>query len=353
MLCPQCKRNHKYADGMTCACGYRFALNPKQAPHISDMGFIKMRDRLSMNGEFYFTQNQLIAKLHRLLQKKRIGHWGCLGMLSGICTIIAVFVLMFLFPEMAVDISGDLLILILILFFIFFTILFWFLYKPEVPFDQANSLIERYTQHHRLNRLATGSRLNYMESKGMEGELLSHFPPERILIVQRDDLAEMLILNRFHFHHKTLVVSAQRYPKKIFDICQRLLMQSPDIPVMILHDLSRSGMRMESKLREEGSWNLANRDIRDLGLRMGDIEKLKKAVWFPGRSLPPAKRKIRKSKKAVAMYQSGYRVPADLAPPRFMMGMLGLSLTTGLAFLSPELMAHMQDDTGGSSGGFG
>ncbi len=353
MLCPQCKRNHKYADGMSCACGYRFALNPKQPPHISDMGFKRILDRLSMNGEFYFTKNELISQLYRILQKKRKSNWGYLGVVSGICTLLALFVLGKLFPTIITHISENMFVIIVGILFIFFAILFWLLYKPKIPFDQAKSLIEKYTQLHSLNRLATGSRLNALKSGQADGELLSHFPPERILIVQRDDLAEMLILNRFHFHHKTLVVSAGKYPGRIFDICQRLLLQSPDIPVMILHDLSHSGMRMESRLREDPAWNLANRDIRDLGLRMGDIEKLKNPLWFPGQRLPPAKKKIMKSKKAVAMYQSGYMVPADLAQPRLIMGMLGLALTTGLAFLSPELMAHMQDDTAGSSGGFG
>jgi len=64
--------NQKYKEGMVCkSCRYRFALNPKTTPYITDMAFKNAIDRVSGNGQYHFTYNQLFAQVYRI--KKRTG----------------------------------------------------------------------------------------------------------------------------------------------------------------------------------------------------------------------------------------------------------------------------------------
>ena len=45
------------------------------------------------------------------------------------------------------------------------------------------------------------------------------YAPERILVVERDDLVDMLIRNRFHLTAKAVVVSRTGYPERVFAAC--------------------------------------------------------------------------------------------------------------------------------------
>jgi hypothetical protein len=95
MKCPQCAFNQKYKSGMTCgACGYRFALDPKEPFGITDMAFKTALDRLSGAGQHHFTPDQLYSQIYRLLVKKKkpgLGALSCLGVIIvGIGSVLLV-----------------------------------------------------------------------------------------------------------------------------------------------------------------------------------------------------------------------------------------------------------------------
>jgi len=56
---------------MVCICGYRFALDPRQPPNISDIVLKNAVDKVSDNHNYYFTYNQLYAQVYRTLKKKK------------------------------------------------------------------------------------------------------------------------------------------------------------------------------------------------------------------------------------------------------------------------------------------
>ncbi len=87
MQCPKCGNFHKYKDGMTCSCRYRFVTDPK----VTGFGDKRMKnsiDRLS-DGDRYFTQEELYCKCYKPTTfSKRVFGW-----FAVIATIISVVII--------------------------------------------------------------------------------------------------------------------------------------------------------------------------------------------------------------------------------------------------------------------
>ena len=342
MKCPACGTNWKYKDGMTCRCGYRFSLNPKEPPFVSDATLHHLDTRLSEDGTMYFTYNQLYVQLYGLLRRKKHRERILFTVLLAAAALFAV-------GALAAITGGSVLPVMAALALI--AGIFWFARRPiQIPHDQIVRKLQTYTAAHPMKNLVDGTRFEAASPNGFEADLLQ-FAPERILIVDRNDVADMLLLNRFHFEQKTLVVSARKYPAHAFYACQQILLQHPDVPVMLMHDASREGYRMQRKLLDDPSWNLQNQHVQDLGLHPWDVDKVRRPVWIP----PDAgglSAKIGRSPggSAAENIQQGFFVPVDGAPPRALTGMMGLALVTGLALLSEDLAAHqLQNSIGGDS----
>lgn len=230
----------------------------------------------------------------------------------------------------------------------------WFQTR-SISYSKVAGIISKYRKVRSIDRLIDGRNLfEYnLNSKELGDEILQ-YAPERILIVERNDIANMLILNRFHIEQKTLVVSDQKYPERAFTACQRFLLQHSDIPVVLMHDASEEGLHMKDRLLTDKAWNLEGKNIQDLGLFPKDTDRLKHSMWLP--TMPKrGKEKILSNKKmSYKNIQKGYKMPLDIAPPRTVMGVTGLAMATGLALLSDELLAEQQSHSGiGAGRGFG
>lgn len=345
MKCPRCQANQKYSDGMTCnACGYRFALNPKQMYGMSDNAFRAVLIRLSGPNQHYFTYDQLYAAIYRLLRKKKLKErTGIIFVFSFLLIIISIVVA----ANLHLNLWGIFVSLLLVI--IAFTV--WLRKRPvNIPSAIAHERIQTYSSVHPVDRLVDGRQLLHMKAKDFDPELLA-YAPERILIVQHNDMADMLILNRFHFDNKALVVSAEKYPEAAFTACQRFLMQHPDIPVLLIHDCSKDGIRMQGRLVKDRSWNLEGKRINNLGLHPGDVERLRTPMWVPPH---PEEAFVRNRGPAEEYLRDGFRMPLDTAPPQSLMGSLGLAMVLGLPLLSEQLLAEQADSAGnGIGGGFG
>jgi len=72
MKCPECMNNQRYKEGMVCkSCRYRFAFDPYDCTGITDMAFKNAIDRVSGNGQYYFTYNQIFVQVYRIIKKDR------------------------------------------------------------------------------------------------------------------------------------------------------------------------------------------------------------------------------------------------------------------------------------------
>lgn len=342
MKCPLCSEKTKYSSGVTCKCGYRFALDPSQEPRISDKAMHSVVSKLSSDGKRLFTYNQLYAALHKIATKKksvaRKSGVAAVGFLS--CVAAAVlwgnFSWMWALPPI---LFGGAIV---------FLILRW---KPIPKHDALIQAINAYRRVHPLATLADGHRFKKdWTSEDLKQELFN-YAPERMLIVQTDDVVDMLVGNKFHFETKTVVVSASKYPEHVFKACQTFLRKSPDLKIFVLHDASRDGLRLKEKLKADPAWCLQDRDLTDLGLSPEDIKNVKEPIWMPtrgGASAAPAHATVEEK------INHGMRFPVDFVPPAAMIGILGTAVVAGLMFMSPELLAAQATKTGtDSSGGFG
>ncbi|MFP4032059.1 MAG: hypothetical protein ACLFTV_10890 [Desulfococcaceae bacterium] len=336
MKCPSCGFNQKVKEGLICnQCKYRFALNPKEPPGLSDGAMAGVVRRLSGPDGLYFTMDQLRLGVWRVLAKKAKLP-GCLG------PFFAVFI--------AVPLSGaaEMLGLPVFLAFILAALIAFGLIRkfnrrsPKIPREAMERAIQNYLAAHPSEHLVDGRRLSGLTQAKVDDELIQ-YAPERILIVQHDDIADMLALNRFHFDHKTLVVSAQKYPEAAFMAARKFLLAHPDLPVLVAHDASEEGLRVKTRLRKDAAWNLAERPIADLGIHPKDIQKLARPVWLPElKADPSSTAKIPVGGDPFERIKKGYRLPLASAPPRSMIGALSAAAVAGLALLTPELAERIE-----------
>ena len=350
MKCPNCAFNQKYKSGMTCGgCGYRFALDPKKPLGLTDAAFKAALDRLSGGGQYFFTQDQLYAQIYRVLVKKKkpgLGALSCLGvMLVGIGSTILVGALernMWTAAVLAAAVVG---------------LVVWLHKRPvAIPAEKPMAHINAYKKIHGIDNLVDGTRFRNMPADGFDAEFLD-YAPERILIVDRNDTVDMLLLNRFHFEHKTLVVSAEKYPAAAFAACRRFLSAHPDLPVFLAHDCSETGIRMQSRLLTDPEWGLDGRHVTNLGLHPKDVERLKTPMWVPENMADiHSKDEIRTTGAAKDHISRNHRVPLGVAGPGVFLGTVGLAMATGMAMLSDALLAEQQAGAAGRSSfetGFG
>ncbi|MDM8549187.1 hypothetical protein QUF72_03880 [Desulfobacterales bacterium HSG2] len=362
MKCPQCMNNQKYKEGMVCkSCKYRFALNPKKSPHIKDMAFKNAIDRVSGNGLYYFTYNQLFAQIYRLVRNTESDLFSSL-MLS-VCFFVFIGMILMVFLFEFVKLTPDLVSGALILYAVLvISGIVWCVRRPfKISYSPVSEAISTYLSLHPTltylslpptGGLIEGRVFQKTESDPPDEEIFQ-YAPERILIVERNDIADMLILNRFPLEHKTLVVSEQKYPHHAFRACQRFFLLHPEIPVILIHDASEKGLRMEERLLSDRFWNLRGKNVQDTGLFPMDTERLRKPMWLP----EDENGKILCARKtADENISQGYRMPVDIASPRAMMGAVSLAAASGLALLSEEFLAEQQRDASSGTvfgGGFG
>ena len=220
----------------------------------------------------------------------------------------------------------------------------------KIPADIQLKHINTYKAAHPIDNLVDGTRFRNMAAYGFDTEFLN-YAPERILIVEHDDTADMLLLNRFHFENKTLVVSAGKYPRPAFDACRRFLSAHPDLPVFLIHDCSPSGIRMQSRLMTDPEWHLKDKNITNLGLHARDVAGLKTSMWIP-EDIEGAgqKESIRMAGDSREYLDQHFRMPLGVVGPIAFLGTMGVAMTLGVPLLSEALLAEQRAGAiGGSS----
>ena len=67
---------------------------------------------------------------------------------------------------------------------------------------------------------------------------------ERILVVARDLLVDLMINNNRHTDQRILVLAESGYPDYLVPRARQLLEERCDLPVFLLHDATPSGVAM-------------------------------------------------------------------------------------------------------------
>jgi len=323
MRCPDCNHNQKYKDGRRCdQCGYRFIFRNKD-DKISDFALRQMIDRLSEQGQYCFTATQLALEICRYWNKKTVGPLGC-----GLIIVLVAAVIWFITEW---SLPAGLYILL------FVAVMLGFQFKRgwqrSVDFNSAKKVVGKYAQAHPIAQLAGGKAFNTRtEPENSE----AYYAPERILIVESNEFADMLIRNRFPLLNKTAVVSRSGYPAQVFDACPTFLRNHPTIPVQLLHEASKRGFVLFAQIATDSRWQFARNNLVDLGLNRESLQRSSSLPWLPPEGHSATAYFARRHEQMLAR---GYRVPIDFMPPRMLLGTLATAITAGSLLLAAPNIA--------------
>jgi hypothetical protein len=279
---------------MKCRCGYQFIFVPN-VDKITDNRFATAIKKASANDTCYFTMNQLEAVVRRMEAKNP---W-----VSGIVSLISLLVVVSL---VYFDAADGVVIGAFVIFSI--SLLVWLariLRKPtylDVP-----QLFERWQRRNgTVEKFISEPKLNEPPPEWTEPDIYD-YGVERILIVERDILVDLLVKNNFHAEQGALILSEHGYPSYIEARAQTILKESPGTKVFLMHDSTKTGVGMKGRVMTK--YGLSDDTVVDLGVFPDDWKKQKAA-------------------RPLGLRHDNYEAPVDLLTyPR-------LGAVTGAAFLA-------------------
>lgn len=316
MRCPDCNHFQKYRSGTRCGqCGYRFVFR-KKTDDIADFTLRQMIQRLSDNGQYAFTATQLALVLCRHWRRSA---WGPIG-----CGLIALLV-----PVGVLIINGQGLIGAL-LFVVALPLIIHLSRRQAtvLPFNKASDLIRRYHQAHPIAGLADGTAFA-QQSPPLDDLQDLYYAPERILVVERDELVDLLVRNRFHLTAKTAVISQSGYPAHLLAACREFLRRHPQTSVQLLHDASTQGFALAARLAADPQWPLAPHPLADLGIAKDALDRNARLPWLPA----DPKTEGAYTADHQRMLRAGHRVPVDSLGPKPLLSLLSAAVVSGALLL--------------------
>ena len=158
---------------------------------------------------------------------------------------------------------------------------------------------------------------------------------ERLLIVQRQRLVDLLVKNNFHVEHRTLVLAGDGYPEYLVQHASKCLAENPDLPVFFLHDSTPKGMRWVEEINSEpGVLPILEHSRIDLGVSPEDIKSMQIL-----RPIKPSRQR--------------YEIAVDAIPYASLAAALGAALEQQVPFSVIMLSQGYQDGGGPDGGHFG
>lgn len=336
MRCPECNHRQKYKEGSRCRqCHYQFVFRNQQ-DRISDFALRQMIQRLSERGQYAFTVTQLALEIDRLWRKKYLGVLGC----SVVALIISVLAGLTALSTWG-GIGGALLMFLLTL-----PLAVWLGQrgKNSLAIHKATQVVRRYHQAHPIRELADGTAFRNTTAPVDYHD--PHYAPERILVLERDDLVDALVRNRFHLTAKAAIVSRSGYPPQMMAACQQFLRNHPTTPVQVIHDASLQGFALTAQLATNPQWPLARTGLVDLGINRTALDSGSGLLWLPAN---PAHHTGFLGGDPDKRLRAGYRVPIDSLAPKTLIHVLTTALMTGAISLASRTADGSSGDGGGGS----
>ena len=181
-----------------------------------------------------------------------------------------------------------------------------------------------------LGKLITVADLHQRPPDWQEPDIYE-YGVERLLIVQRDLLVDLLVNNNFHVENRTLVLAGDGYPEYLVQIASKCLTDNPALPVFFLHGSTPEGMRWREEIQRDPAvlaWS--DHPKIDFGVSPNDVKSMKIL-----RPLKPSRQR--------------YELPVDAIPYPTLASALGASLEQQVPF-SVILAQYISHDSGGADG---
>lgn len=265
MKCPKCSYNQPAKQGLECSkCNYHFCFDPKSSG-LTDGKFLWAIRTASQNDTAFFTRNQLYAAYCRNLRKPIAPTiLGCV--LAAIILLVAFTNAIVWLAAIGIGLGG-------------ISLMSRLTPPSSIPYDTFMILIDQWhTSGRKIERLIDGPSLHDPPPEWNEADIYD-YGVEQILIVQRDELVDLLVLNGAHAEHRALIISETGYPEYLMPHAQRLLDERQDLPIYLLHDADRTGLSMGTRLSNL-NLPLQGRKLIDLGMNADSFKKLKRTRQF-------------------------------------------------------------------------
>ncbi|HEX7451851.1 MAG TPA: hypothetical protein VF294_06180 [Polyangiaceae bacterium] len=94
---------------------------------------------------------------------------------------------------------------------------------------------------------------------------------DAVVIVQRDALVDLLLMNDAQHELSALIVAESGYPEALAAAARRLLGERSDLRVIVLHDATSAGVGMRARLHKSSAFPLEAREALDIGLFPADV----------------------------------------------------------------------------------
>lgn len=264
MKCIVCGTNNTLRDrtqnrGLCKQCQHPFAFEP------ANMSGVKITDRffadaiadISANGTLFFTFRQLLYILDRRVKKVKISDLEDDNFFFPLITSLIAFAICFgwgflkdidypfflaaIFGMVAYGISGA--VAQLVNFGAGGTVTPEQLQEWIDAWQKVNQPIEKLLPKPQVeNNTSTVDRE------------ISSYSFDRVVICEKDAIAQLLIANNFHFENNCAVLSANGYPQGIFSTVLAMLRRNSELKVYLLHDASPQGINLVRTIRTSSDW---------------------------------------------------------------------------------------------------
>ncbi len=263
MICPKCSYNHKKRDGTVCtSCGYVFAFNPA-TDGITDAKWAALMRKTSGNDTYHFTPNQLYAawcRSIRVAPASSAALWGLVWLTAGVVVL--------LFGAFPLRLGYALCLFGVVLC----GMALGRLGQTAPSREDFNLTLNRWRQGNTIELLIDRRRLDEPPPQWSETDIYD-YGVERVLIVDDERLVDFLVLNDFHAEQRTVVIAETGYPTYIRPIVRKVLDETPDLPVYVLHDTSLDGLSLASRLPDLG-FGVVSHPVYDLGWLSHEVEDI-------------------------------------------------------------------------------
>ena len=277
MKCIACGSNNTLRDrtknNRLCKqCQHPFAFEPAtmQGLKITDRFFADAIADISANQTLYFTFRQLLYILDRRLKQRKIFDLKETNLISpAIITAISViitsaweFLINANHPFFAATIVG------IVTYGIssMFSPLLNFGGGGTVTSEQLQNWIDAWQKVNPPIEKLLPKLIAENNAIAIEPEI-SAYSFDRVVICEKDAIAQLLIANNFHFENNCAILSANGYPQSIFNTVLIMLRRNAELKVYILHDASPPGISLVRTIRSSSDWfGNQNIPIFDIGL---------------------------------------------------------------------------------------
>ncbi|RWX44556.1 hypothetical protein H206_01469 [Candidatus Electrothrix aarhusensis] len=255
MICPTCRSNHKKSEGLRCKCGYQFVFSPDRDKGMTDNKFMLILRKASADGRYYFTFPQLYYFCCTV--KGKISFYG----------IVAKYIFFGFFAVVLLKVPLVLIAAVALMHSIH-SIMYYCDRKEPINQEEFRKMVRKWSNIKGVpDKMLVKPSLHHPPPQFPEGDLYD-YGVERIIIVERQLLVDLLVKNGFHTDQRALIFSADGYPSYIAERAKILLKASSDLPIYLLHDATEKGGAMKRKI------NYPKHKVIDLGIFPEQIKNL-------------------------------------------------------------------------------